>query len=150
MVNERLLDPSVAPSDQGMIEALGQPLAPAWEHLRRFMLETYDLQPLLRYGGKKYGWALQYKKGGRPLCEMYPEYGSFTTLVVLGGKELEQALARVEEFGALVRRALVETARFHDGCWMYMRVADPLTCEQDVQDIEQLVLIKKKSAKKKL
>jgi hypothetical protein len=41
------------------------------------------------------------------------------------------------------------TPRYHDGCWMYIRVADPLTCRQDVRDIEQLILIKKKPPRKK-
>jgi hypothetical protein len=80
---------------------------------------------------------------------MYPECGSFTALVVLGAKELEQALERLESFGSTVRRALTDTPRFHDGCWMYMRVSNPRTCRREVKDIEQLVLIKKKPPKKK-
>jgi hypothetical protein len=32
---------------------------------------------------------------------------------------------------------------------MYIRVADPLTCQQDAQDIQQLILIKKKPPRKK-
>ncbi len=83
------------------------------------------------------------------MCEIYPECGSFTAMVVLGSKELEQALQRLETFGPTVRRYLVDTPRFHDGCWMYMRITDPQTCQQDVKDIEQLVLIKKKPPKKK-
>ena len=75
---------------------------------------------------------------------MYPENGSFTALVILGKIELEQAVARLESFGPTVRQALTESPRYHDGCWMYLRVADPLTCQQDVLDIEQLILIKKK------
>ena len=47
-----------------------------------------------------------------------------------------------------MRQALVETPRYHDGCWMYIRVSDPLACQRDVQDIEQLILIKKKPPRK--
>ncbi len=75
---------------------------------------------------------------------MYPEHGSFTALVILGKAELEQAMGRIETFGPIVRRALTETPRYHDGCWMYIRLSDPLTCQQDVQDIEQLIMIKRK------
>ena len=67
----------------------------------------------------------------------------------MGKAELEQALERLDSFGPTVQQALVETPRYHDGCWMYIRVADQLTCQQDVQDIEQLILIKKKPASKK-
>jgi len=61
---------------------------------------------------------------------MYPEHGSFTALVVLGKAELVQAMERMEAFGPTVRRALVETPRYHDGCWMYIRVSDPLTASK--------------------
>lgn len=144
MANERLIDKNMGPSDADMIDVIGAPLSDAWSELRRFLVETYGIVPVLQYGGKRYGWNLQHRKGGRPLCEMYPECGSFTALVVLGKKELETALERLETFGPTVRRALMDSPRYHDGCWKYIRVADPLTCRQDVQDIEQLVLIKKK------
>ena len=112
-------------------------------------METYDIAPIFNSGGKKYGWNLQHRIGGRPLCEMYPEHGSFTALVILGKTELDQALENLDTFGSTVRQALVETPRNPDGCWMYIRVSDGLTCQQDVQDIEQLILIKKRPARKK-
>ena len=149
MANERLTDKDAKPSDQDMVRVIGSPLAEAWTKLRRFLVETYDVVPVLQYGGKRYGWNLQHRKGGRPLCEMYPEHGSFVALVVLGKKELDQALERLESFGPNVRQRLLDTPRFHDGCWLYTRVSDPLTCRKDVQDIEQLVLIKKKPPKRK-
>jgi AraC family transcriptional regulator len=148
-MHERMMDKTKQPSDEEMASYIGQPVAEAWSALRRFLVETYQITPIYNSGGKKYGWNVQHRAGGRPLCEMYPESGSFTALVVLGKAEMEQALARLETFGAVVQRALVETPRFHDGCWMYIRVADPLTCQQDAQDIQQLILIKKKPPRKK-
>jgi Protein of unknown function (DUF3788) len=146
---ERLTDKNARPSDADMINAIGQPLADAWTNLRNFLVETYAVTPFLQYGGQRYGWNLQHRKGGRPLCEMYPENGSFTALVVLGKMELEQALEKLETFGPNVSRALVDTPRHYDGCWLYIRVAEAGSCQQDVQDIEQLILIKKKPPKKK-
>jgi len=147
---ERMTDKTTQPSDADMIAVIGLPLADAWNALRRFLVETYKIVPIFNSGGQKYGWNLQHRIGGRPLCEMYPEHGSFTALVILGKAELDQALGRLETFGPTVRQALVETPRFHDGCWMYIRVADPITCQRDVQDIEQLILIKKKPPKGKI
>jgi len=147
---ERMTDKTTQPSDADMIAVIGLPLADAWNALRRFLVETYNIVPIFNSGGQKYGWNLQHRIGGRPLCEMYPEHGSFTALVILGKAELDQALGRLETFGPTVRQALVETPRFHDGCWMYIRVADPITCQRDVQDIEQLILIKKKPPKGKI
>jgi hypothetical protein len=80
---------------------------------------------------------------------MYPERGSFTALVILGSKELEKAMAQLNNFSTNVRQALVDTPRYHDGCWMYIRMKDPATVQQEVKDIEQLILLKKKPPRKK-
>jgi hypothetical protein len=148
-MHERMLDKTTQPSDADMVNWIGQPIVEEWIALRRFLAETYDIVPIFNSGGKRYGWNLQYRIGGRPLCEMYPEHGSSTTLVILGEVELDQAMERIETFGPLVRQALAESPRYHDGCWMYIRVSDPLTCQQDVQDIEQLILIKRRPPRKK-
>lgn len=151
---ERMLDKTTPPSDADMLAVIGSapasaPIAEAWTALRRFLVETYAITPALDSGGKKYGWNLQHRAGSKPLCELYPENGSFTALVILGRAELTQALERLDSFGALVQGALVETPRFHDGCWMYIRVSDPTTCQQDVHDLQQLILLKKKPPRKK-
>ncbi len=153
-MHERMLDKTTPPSDADMLAFISQapaspPIAAAWTALRRFLVETYAIVPTLDPGGKKYGWNLQHRAGSKPLCELYPENGAFTALVILGKVELAQALERLETFGALVQRALVETPRYHDGCWMYIRVSDPATCHQDVQDLQQLILLKKKPPRKK-
>lgn len=149
MANERLIDKNAQPADADMLAVIGAPLAGAWSELRRFLAETYEIVPVLQYGGARYGWCLQHRKGGRPLCDMFPECDSFTALVVLGKKELEAALERLDTFGAAIRRMLLDTPRLHDGCWLFIRLSDPLTCAQDVRDIEQLVLLKKKPPRKK-
>src|SRR5512138_2119462 len=150
MAYERLTDKNAQPSDSDMIHVIGLPLADAWTGLQRFLVDTYNIVPLLQYGGKRYGWNVQHRlKSGRPLCEIYPECGSFTALVVLGKKELEQAMQRLDSFGPTVRQRLQDTPHYHDGSWVYIRVTDPQTCQKDVADIEELVLIKKKPPKKK-
>ncbi len=148
-MHERMLDKTKQPTDAEMIHTIGQPIAEAWTALRCFLTDTYQITPVFNSGGRKYGWNLQHRAGSKPLCEMYPEAGSFTALVILGKVELEQALQRVDTFGEVVRKAVMESPRFHDGCWMYIRVADPQTCRKDVEDIQQLILIKKKPKVKK-
>lgn len=149
-MHERMMDRSTQPSDEDMVNWIGQPVATEWTALRRFVAETYHIAPIFNPGGKRYGWNLQYRTGGRPLCEMYPEHGSFTALVILGKDELGQAVDRIEIFGPIVRQALEESPRYHDGCWMYIRVSDSRTYHQDVQDIEELILIKRKPMRKKM
>jgi hypothetical protein len=149
-MHERMMYKTTQPSDEDMIQWIGQPIAKEWIALRQFLTDTYGVVPIFNSGGKRYGWNLQYRVGGRPLCEMYPEHGSFTALVILGQVELEQAMERIDIFGSIVQQVLTETPRYHDGCWMYIRASDPLTCHQDVQDIEELILIKRKPAKQKI
>jgi hypothetical protein len=149
-MHERMMDKTAQPSDADMLAWIGSPaVAEAWTALRQFLVQTYAIAPVFNPGGKKYGWNLQHRAGGKPLCEMYPEHGSFTALVILGKVELDHAMARLESFGTVVRQALEESPRFHDGCWMYIRVSDPLTCRQDGQDIQELILIKKKAPQRK-
>jgi len=149
-MHERMMDKTTQPTDEDMVNWIGQPTATEWIDLRQFLTETYDIDPTFNSGGKRYGWNLQYRIGGRPLCEMYPEQGSFTTLVILGKVELDKAMNRIETFAPIVQKALAETPRYHDGCWMYIRVSDPVTCHQDVQDIKELILIKRKPPRKKI
>lgn len=148
-MHERMMDKSAQPTDEDMLNWIRQPLAEEWTALRSFLMETYAIIPICNPGGKRYGWSLQYRMCGRPLCDMYPENGSFTVLVILGKVELDQAMERIESFASTVRQALTESPRFHDGCWMYIRVADAQTCHQNIQDIEKLILIKRKPPKKK-
>jgi hypothetical protein len=149
IMHDRILDKTKQPSFEDMSEWIGQPIAIEWMTLRRFLEETYRIEPIFNDGGKRYGWNLQYRISKRPLCEMYPEYDSFTTLVILGKTELDNAKERVATYGTLVQKALVETPRYHDGCWMYIRVSNPNTAHQDILDIFELVLIKRKPPKEK-
>ena len=66
-MHERMMDNSTQPSDADMINAIGYPIAEAWIALRRFLVETYKIIPTFNSGGKKYGWNLQHRIGGRPL-----------------------------------------------------------------------------------
>lgn len=141
---ERMMDKTSQPTDLDMITTIGNPVDSAWTALRQFLQDNYRIIPIFNSGGKKYGWNLQYRWKSRPLCEMYPEYGSFTVLVILGKAELEQALVKIDNYSPTIKMSLLESPRYHDGCWMYMRVKDQRTCLQDVQSIEQLILIKKK------
>ena len=146
-MNERIMDKTKQPTFDEMDAWIGQPLAKEWSTLRQFLEETYHIEPIFNEGGRKYGWNLQYRIKKRPLCEMYPEHGSFTALVILGKVELEKAMEKITTYGTLVQKALVETPKYHDGCWMYLRVADTSTCHQDVLDIFELILIKRKPPK---
>jgi len=95
--------------------------------------------------GKKYGWAIRYRKSGKTLCSLFPEKGTFTALVVLGGKEAEKALSVLEEFGPRVRKLLEGTEQLRDGRWLWIRVLS----EDEAEDIQELLRVKRRPRKVK-
>lgn len=143
MAYERMSDKSKQPTEEEILSTIGAP-AGCWTALRRYIAETYKIEGELKIGSAKYGWFLTFRKGGRPLCDMFPENGAFTALVVLGGKETSQAKTMLDSFGPTVRACLETSPMFHDGCWLWIRVQDP----RDVEDIQRLLLLKRKPAKK--
>ena len=60
-MNERMMDKTTQPSDEDMVNWIGQPIAKEWIALRRFLTDTYSIVPLFNSGGKRYGWNLQYR-----------------------------------------------------------------------------------------
>ena len=59
-MHERMMDKTIQPSDDDMINWIGQPIAEEWIALRQFLAETYAIVPIFNSGGKRYGWNLQY------------------------------------------------------------------------------------------
>ena len=49
---ERMMDKTIQPSDEDMVNWIGQPIADQWVALRRFVAETYDVIPIFNSGGK--------------------------------------------------------------------------------------------------
>ncbi len=144
MAYERMLEKTRQPGEAEVLEYIGQPVGGCWTALHHFLQETYQIEPETKFGGARYGWQTSFRKGGRPLCDLYPDIGAFTVLVVLGGKEAAQALSELDSFGSNVRACLENTPAFHDGRWLWIRVQEP----RDVEDVERLVLMKRKPVKK--
>lgn len=135
------LDKEHQPSPDELPAAMG-PATPLWERLVRFIADTYQMPGEWNYGGKKYGWNLWYRQGGKSLTSLYPQQGHLVAQVVLGREEGERALALPlgEHVGGMLRDAPL----LHDGRWLFI----PVTTEIDAADVEQLLLIKRRPAKK--
>jgi hypothetical protein len=137
------IDKSCSPSAEELKAALGG-CFPLWEALLRFIEDTYQLRVEFSYGGKNYGWNLWYRPGGKALVSLYPQQDSFVAQVVLGKDQLDKALrlSLGEKVGKMVR----ETPLLHDGKWLFI----PVDSQADLQDVQQLLLVKKRPVKKKL
>ncbi|MEK4061939.1 MULTISPECIES: DUF3788 domain-containing protein [Paenibacillus] len=144
MNSQRLCDKEVVPTEEQIYTFLGAEAKQAWIELSRFAEQNYDHQPELNFGGKNYGWNVRYRRSGKTLFAMFPEKEGFTVLLVLGKKEIEAYTARMEEFGAYFKSVYEAAAQFHDGRWLWIKVHSI----DELKDIEQMILIKKKPKKR--
>ena len=110
----------------------------AWDELNQYMLENYHVTGELLFGGVNYGWALRFRKSGKTLLTLFPRQRGFVANVVIGRSFLGQAQAL--KLGENARQVLDSAKRFHEGCWLYVKVRS----KQDILDIQQLVALKLK------
>ncbi len=143
MTFERMLDKTKSPGGEEIQAFIGQPLGELWSQLDQYLKDIYQTEPEPSYSPKS-GWSFRYRRT-RPLCEIIPENGRFTVLVVLGAKEAAEAFAQIDALAANVRGCLENTQPYHDGRWLWIHVQD----ERDVEDIKHLILLKRKPVKKK-
>ncbi len=140
MSYERMLDKDHKPTDKEILKTIGE--TTHWLELRQYLESAYDFTPeLANYG--KHGWAIRYRRSGKTLCNLIPEKGAFTVLVVLGKKEAEKALTIMDQLNANVRQLLDNAEQLHDGRWLWIRVRK----QGDVKSIKVLLKIKRKPKK---
>ncbi|MFN8376422.1 MAG: DUF3788 domain-containing protein [Anaerolineae bacterium] len=139
MTAQRMLDKHHPPTSAEMMAIIGS-RSPLWADLRQCIEKDYDIPPEILFGGKEYGWLIHYRKGGRTLCDLYPEHGAFTVLVVLGKQETQQALAQLDTLSAAVRHSIENTTPLHDGLWLWLKPDVP----DDIASIKTLLRLKRK------
>lgn len=135
-------DKTHQPAPEEIASALGEK-GSLWADLIEFIAQTYQMEGPISYGGKNYGWNLWYRKSGKSLASLYPQQNAFVVQIVLGNAQVEAALqlSLSEQVGKLLR----ETPQLHDGRWLFI----PVSSQRDVDDIKQLLLVKKKPARRK-
>ena len=124
------------PTSRQISLALG-PRRPLWQELDRFINDTYGIPGELSYGGKKYGWNVWYRRGGKSLVSLYPQRGYFIAEIVLGKDQAEKTQSL--RLGKNVRQVVENAPQLHDGRWLYIRVRS----RRDAKDIEEMLRIKK-------
>jgi hypothetical protein len=139
MIYERFLDKSKKPSDNIILAALG-PTKELWLEIHEYIQQNYDFVPESIYFTKNYGWSVRYRKGKKTLCYFFPESGAFSILIVLGKKEAEKVDLAKDYLNNAVKQVFENTAQFHDGRWMWIRVTDI----SDIISLKLLLAVKKK------
>jgi len=136
----RMTDKACKPTEEEIASFIGERAKEAWLEIKRFIEDRYDFVPETMFYGKKYGWTVRYRKGGKTLCSLFPEKGGFTVLIVLGKKESEKALSMRDELSSKIYKLLGDTKQLHDGRWLWIR----LLAASDTDDVKQLLQIKRK------
>lgn len=125
------------PTMEEVFTSLG-PRRRAWDELNQYMLENYQLAGEMLFGGVNYGWALRFRKSGKTLLVLFPGHRELIANVVIGRSLLKNAQAL--KLGENARHVLDSAKRFHEGCWLYIKVGS----RRDILDIQQLVALKSK------
>jgi hypothetical protein len=111
-----------------------------WSSLIEYLDSHYDHVQELRFWGKKYGWAIGYRRSNKTLIALIPEFGGFTALVILGKKEVFKVEAMFEKLSKKVQKLFRETKQLHDGRWLWIR---PST-KKDIESIKILLNAKQR------
>lgn len=129
------LDEKHRPTTEEIRAALGTK-AGHWQELVRRMSEAHGVKGELEFGGAKYGWALEFRKGARPLTSLFPGKDSLIVLVVLGKDAVD--LADRLDLGRNVRRVFDDARQLRDGRWLWI----PVNSLRDSADVLKLVAAK--------
>ena len=140
-IGQRMLDGNKEPSARSVSEWLGPRNYKRWTRIVRFIETNYPgvFAPTWWYGGKKFGWALRFKKS-KSFCSLIPEKNRFRVLLVFGGKEREKVEAILPELVSHARDDYVAATTYHDGKWVWLVVDKG----EVLADVERLLTIKRK------
>jgi hypothetical protein len=124
------------PTEEEIHQVIGAKLS-VWEELIRYIREHYPSDEDFKFlYGKKYGWALRFRKRGQLLTSLYPTEGGFTVQINLGPDAIDQT--RNMELGENIRGVIEKATPYPEGRWLFI----PITSEDDVRDIHQLLALR--------
>jgi|APIni6443716594_1056825.scaffolds.fasta_scaffold11155_3 hypothetical protein len=135
-----LLDGKHRPSKKDIQASLGAS-NDLWDDLVKSISTDHGVRGDLEFGGAKYGWALEFRKGGRALVSMFPAEGYFTVQIVLGKAAVP--LADALDLGKNARWVFDNARQLYDGRWLYM----PVRTKRDLEDAKLLIAAKVESKK---
>jgi len=135
------LDEEHQPTRRQISAAIGSRRS-LWQNLVQFITDNYRIKGDLTFCGENYGWALRFRKGGKPLTTIYPARESFVAQIVIGPTQAGNAFGL--DLGKRVRKALEDAHPYHDGRWLFIKVRS----KRDLTDVQQLLMLKSQPVKK--
>ncbi|KAB3529584.1 DUF3788 family protein [Alkaliphilus serpentinus] len=121
----RMFNERIEPTENSMRKFIGEShIVELWDRLITAIESNYNLDKCMKFGGKNYGWELQYKKGKKTIISIHPERKAFTILFTFGGKELESFELIKDQVSKLTLDLVNSTKQYHDGKWIWLRVTE--------------------------
>lgn len=116
-----------------------------WTEFNSRMQMSYQIDPIMEYSrcSMQRGWNIKYKKSGKSLCTLYPMSKYFTVLVVIGGKEMQEAEFLVHGCSSYVQDVFKSTKTGQGQKWLMIDVRDKRT----INDVFTLINLRKKPIK---
>lgn len=141
----RMSEPGKAPGDAETAAWIGKKANGFWKKLTQYIERTYPgvFVPEWLFGGKKYGWALRYKKS-KSFCTLIPEKDHCRVQIVFGAEERAKVEIIRNELSVHTQAAYDQATTYHDGKWLFLAVDSV----EVFADITKLLEVKRKSKKK--
>ena len=125
MAYERLLERDQRPDQEFINKTIGREVLPVWQEVRAYLevhFPAYSAE--LIYYNTQHGWALRYRKDAQQLCNLFPERGAFSALMVLSEEEEQFAQEKINYFNARIRELLSRPSTLPQGRWLWLRIED--------------------------
>lgn len=130
------------PKEEEISMALGM-TSFIWDDIHNYIVRNYDFTPELIFFTKNYGWTVRYRKNNKTLCYFFPKRGSFSILIVLGGKEANQVYLIKDRLNKNILQVFENTEQLHDGRWIWIEINN----SDDIDSFKEILTIKKKPRK---
>lgn len=139
--HSRMYNDQLEPTEEDMERFMEkEEIVGCWRKLNDYINRNYKTKKIIKFGGKNYGWEINYRIGSRPLISLNPERKAFTALVIFGKKEMEKFDQESQKISQKTKKLIEDTEQYHDGRWIWLRVFE----EEQVDDIIKLLNIKRK------
>ncbi|MGY2337773.1 DUF3788 domain-containing protein [Pseudomonas sp. SDO5532_S415] len=139
-IGDRIIGKSASPDESMVRDWIGPEAFEHWVQLRSWIDQFYPgvFDPEWRYGGKKRGWVLRYKKT-KAFCSLLPGYRQLSVQVVLGRVEREKFEERRYFWRPQLVKLYDDAHTYTDGKWLTIGVSSA----DDRHEVMELVSMKR-------
>jgi hypothetical protein len=134
------------PTDEELNQLVGEDIFETWCCINNFIKNNYNMDVLWDGGGKTGVFELKYRKSGKTFCALYPREKGMRLLIIFGKSEREKFETSRMDYSEYIINLYDNTHQYHDGKWLYIDIINGTV----IEDIKRLLLIKKKTNRKRV